>query len=39
MLIKRKLFPSIFKGFKILQSLLLKGTRDELVPKPLPMKT
>lgn len=39
MLIKRKLFPSIFKGFKILQSLSLKCTWDKLVPKPLPMKT
>lgn len=39
MLIKRKLFFLIGKGFKILQSLSLKCTREQLVPKPLPRKT
>jgi hypothetical protein len=37
--IKRKLFPSIFTVFELLQSLSLKYTWDESVPKPLSVKT
>lgn len=39
MLIKRTLFLLICKGCKILQSLSLTSTQDEVVPKPLSRKT